>query len=174
MDGRFQNREHEHERIIESWMLTVIQDGGVMRYDDLHVDHIDHEWKNPNLWLPAAFHAQDLAIRIRNRHGLGLSVAAGFSLKGGMKKQGVDFKTRAQLEARINHTPPSLYLFELGTEPWAKDKISGIGASACDLTAERIDSAIFGKPSLLNDCWYIEFQQRDGEEYCRSVFVGEK
>src|ERR1700732_2141641 len=104
MDGRFHNREREHETIIESWMLTVIEDGGVRRYDDLHVDHIDHEWKSPNLWFPAVFHAQDMAIMIRNRHGFRLSVVAGFSLKGGMKKQGVNFKTRAQLEACFNHT----------------------------------------------------------------------
>src|SRR5216683_2225007 len=30
MDGRFHNREHEHEQIIESWILTIIEDGGVM------------------------------------------------------------------------------------------------------------------------------------------------
>src|SRR5258708_26816605 len=174
MDGRFHNREHEHEQIIESWILTIIEDGGVMRYDDLHLDRIDNEWKVPNLWLPAAFHAQDMAIKIRNRHGLTLSVVVGFSLKGGMKKAGVNFKTRAQLEARFNQTPPSLYLFELGTEPWARDKIPGIGASAHNLTAERIDSAIFGKSSPLKDCWYVEFKHSDVEGYCRSVFVGEK
>jgi|SRR5262249_3857028 len=174
MDGYFQSREYEHEQIIESWMLAIVENGGVSRYDDLHIDRIDNQWKSPRFWLPAAFHAQDLAIKIRNKHGLRFTVVVGFSLKGSVKQKGVDFRTRAQFEARLNQTPPSLYLFGLGKEPWTQAIIPGTSTSTQNLVVERIESSRLGKVPSLKDCWYFEFMHGDAEKYCRSVFVGEE
>ena len=39
------------EPVIEEWMLSVVQNGGVERFDDLHVDRIDRNWRSPQLWI---------------------------------------------------------------------------------------------------------------------------
>ncbi len=173
MDGHFQNKDHEHERTIESWMVTIIQDGGVTRYDDLHIDRIDDEWKLPGLWVPAAFHAHELAVKIRDRNKLRFSVVLAFSLRAGEKRTGVDFNTREQLEARFNHTPPSLYLFRPGAEPWNRAKVTEVGAPTQYLVVQKMNSQIFGSLAALKDCWYLEFRHGNVEGYCRSVFVAE-
>ena len=40
-----------HERVIETWILTIITDGGIQRFDDLHVDVINKRWNSPRLWI---------------------------------------------------------------------------------------------------------------------------
>ncbi|MGH9806923.1 MAG: hypothetical protein ACRD9W_06630, partial [Terriglobia bacterium] len=59
--------------------------------------------------------AFQIAVRSRDRHELPVNVALGFSLQAADKKIGIDLKTKDELTARLNWTPPSLYLFEAGT-----------------------------------------------------------
>jgi hypothetical protein len=39
----------QYEQIIEKWMLTVSQNGGIQRSDDLHIDRIDEAWRSRSL-----------------------------------------------------------------------------------------------------------------------------
>jgi hypothetical protein len=161
MDGNFQNKSHAYEEIIKSWMLTIIGDGGIARHDDLHIDRIDHAWRPRNLWIPGALHAYNIAIKIRNRNKIGFSVVLAFSLKTSEKPIGIDFHSKEQFEARFNRTPPSLYLFKPGSEPWTQTKA----------VAQQIPPAIFGGLADGEDCWYLQFKYDDSEGYSRSVFV---
>ena len=171
MDGHFRNKELEYEQTIESWMLATIQDG-ITRYDDLHIDRIDNEWKSPNLWVPAAFQAYNLAVKIRDKEEIAFTVVAAFSLKTIKRHIGVDFNTREQLETHFDYTPPSLYLFLPGTEPWVQAEGSEVATSSQDIVVEKINPAIFGEVAAPKDhCWYMEFKHHDEEGYCRSIFV---
>jgi len=44
-------------RAIEIWMTAIARDGGVDRYDDLHIDKIDPLWGSRDLWLQGGLEA---------------------------------------------------------------------------------------------------------------------
>ena len=167
MDGSFLNKNDRHEEIIESWMRTIIRDGGITRYDDLHIDRIDHEWGSRNLWVSSAFHVYDLAVNVRNRCKLEFSVVMVFSLKVSKEPTGIDFYTRDEFEAQLDQSPPSLYLFQRGREPWTaiKDGVSD------DLFVQKMSTKIFGSLATRTDCWYMQFKHNSVNGYSRSVFV---
>lgn len=174
MDGSFQNRNHKYEEIIESWMRTIVRDGGITRYDDLHIDRIDHKWKSPNLWIPAAFHVHDLAVNICNRCKIEFLVAIAFSLKASEKPTGIDFYTRREFEARFDQTPPSLYLFQRGMEPWIDVEVIADRSSDKNIFAQKMATAVFGSLATQKDCWYMQFRHDNVKGYSRSVFVTSK
>src|SRR5712691_3493057 len=104
------------EDVIEGWMLTVFRDGGIERFDDLHIDRIDESWRSQRLWADRGLAAFQIAVRLRDCHKLPVEVVLGFSLQADDKKMGVDFKTLDEFEKRMDWTPPSLYLFGAGID----------------------------------------------------------
>jgi hypothetical protein len=167
MDGLDGDRR---ELVIESWMRAVINDGGVDRYDDLHIDAIDERWKHRPLWISGALESHDLALTVRDRNGFDISIGVGFSLEPSNFPGGVNFGTREELECQLNRTPPSLYLFHSGTEPWAKRDPES-AASAGYTTVAEIEPAILQIPGKEKHCTYFEFRQGGNCEYFRSVFI---
>ena len=171
MDGLFQDKNAEHVTKIESWMRGIIADGGIDRYDDLHIDRIDSGWESPDLWVPAALHVYELALNIRDRNEFPFSVAVGFSLQSGDEPKGVNFRTRAELESEFIRTPPSLYLLRPEQEPWSQTQESIVKAGIRHMIVEKIDTAIFGAPVNSKGCYYLEFVRENASEYSRSVLV---
>ena len=151
----------KREEVIERWMLTIIDDGGIDRLDDLHIDKIDLRWKNRDCWVEGGLEALRLAIVIRNRNQLPFAVALAFSLRSDNRPLGVDFRTRTELDERLNWSPPSLYLFRRGEEP--RTRVAN-GDAAQDLTP-----SIFGTLEAGLSCYFWEFLPQGAEEYCRSV-----
>jgi hypothetical protein len=149
------------EEVIEQWMLAVVSDGGVRRFDDLHIDKIDPKWKNKNQLIESGLEAFRIAVDARNRNHLQFAVSLGFSLDSDDQPRGVDFQTQAEFRARLDLPPPSLYLFERGNEPRAQ---SGLAA------LQDIDPAMLGMQEGTR-CYYLEFKQNGSDEYRRSVFV---
>ena len=170
MDGRSPDKLVRHQNAIESWMFRIIADGGVDRYDDLHIDRIDAAWKRRELWLPAALRAYELAIDIRDRGDLQFSIVLGFSLRSGEQMKGMNFKTRAEFEREFNQTPPSLYLFRPEQEPWLHEQNSGAKSGTQDLMM-KIDPALLGIEAHLKRCFYLEFRSPGETEFSRSVLA---
>jgi hypothetical protein len=153
----------EREEVIEKWMLTIVEDGGVRRFDDLHIDKIDSAWKNRAYWIEGGLEAFRVARALRNRSGLLVTVAIAFSLTSGSQPRGIDFQTQKEVEERLNWSPPSLYLFHRGEEP--RNKMVP-GDSDRDL-----NPSMFAIQGAGVTCYYLEFLQQDAAEYCRSVFI---
>jgi len=95
---------------IEAWMLEITRDGGIERFDDLHIDRIDSDWKHKSRWIEGALAAHKIALSLRNLHALPVTVVAAFSLNTEPRPIGAGFQTVQELEARLDWTPPSLYL----------------------------------------------------------------
>lgn len=174
MDGLFQTDQvkRQREKIIETWMLTIIQDGGIDRFDSLHIDRIDAHWKSRDAWVEGAFEAYRLAVDTRDRHRLGLPIVLAFALSTVDDPSEADFGTREQLQASLNWMPPALYLFRPGQEFWTQtDGSSAAGAAACDVTLIKIDPNIFRPSARAKACYYMKFKQADSGEYSRSIFV---
>jgi hypothetical protein len=169
MAGNYLNNIIEHESRIRSWMVAVTKDGGIDRYDDLHLDRIERSWKDPKAWIPAGLHAFDLALKIRDQEQLCLSVVLGFSLKSAIEPQGFKFRVVADIEDEFAATPPSLYVFRPGQEPWIR---AGRGSENQDVVVQKIDPAVFRMPLRIKACLYFEFTSGT-EEYYRSIlFAG--
>jgi hypothetical protein len=154
------------EEAIEKWVLAVVANGVVDRFDDLHLDLIDPAWKHPDHWVEGGLEALRVAIGLRNQNRLPFIVALAFSLKSYAHRQGIDFCTQSEFQERLNWSPPSLYLFHLGEEP--KSRVT-LGDSVVDL-----DPTILGIATDDVSCYYLEFLPQDADEYCRSVFIESK
>jgi len=171
MAGISHNNNRERESRIESWMRAIILHGGVDRYDDLHIDRIDARWKDQKVWISAGLQVYDLALNIRDREQLPFSVVLGFSLISGTQRKGVNFVAIADIERELGGTPPSLYLFRPGEEPWTEAGRIKTEARTEDVMIEKVDPAVFGGPLRASGCFYVEFKTDTESEYSRSILV---
>jgi hypothetical protein len=163
MESSKMTTQEERETRIQDWIAAIVRDGGIERYDDLHVDQIDTRWASREYWLQAGLEAFGIAVRLRNSQMLDLGVVLAFSLKSSENREGVDFSTSQALEAQLDWSPPSLYLFRRGREPWTQ-----VGAEAVQLDAR----SLFGRSPLdAKECYYLEFKQPESPEYFRTVFL---
>jgi hypothetical protein len=150
--------------VIEAWMTTIVQDGGVERYDSLHIDKIDLQWVHREHWLEGGTEAFRLAQLVRDQCGLALIVALAYSLESGEAPRGMNFRTSDEFHAQLDWSPPSLYLFHPDREPWNQ--------SGAEVVLKPIDVAtFFGDKLDAKGCYYMEFKLTGSTEYSRSVFV---
>jgi hypothetical protein len=163
-----------HEATIEQWMLSVIQDGGVDRYDDLHLDHIDPRWRSRELWISAGVEAFQLALSLRDRHHLSLTIALAFSLEPSSHPRGFDFTAPEQLQNLLDWSPPSLYLFRRGQEPWLQMTGSEQGNNKSqELIVQAGNSSEVLGPGIPGTGYLLEFRQPASEDYSRTFFVAD-
>ena len=103
----------ERDKRIRDWMTATMSNGGIGRYDDLHVDDIDEQWRERATWLSAAIDAYRSAIAIRDELAIPVKVALGFSLSDAEHGAAEVFESEAQFEGELDWSPPSLYLFDV-------------------------------------------------------------
>jgi hypothetical protein len=154
---------HIRGEAIERWMSAILTDGGILRFDDLHIDQVDPAWRDRNQWIEAGLEAFRISIDVRNRNRLPFGVGLGFSLESGNQARGIDFQTREEPYARLDWSPPSLHLFRRGAEPHTQ-------VAPADGTVQPLDPATLGAQRDVR-CYYLEFKQPGSTEFCRSVFV---
>jgi hypothetical protein len=164
MVGTLLNSRKDHEKVIRVWMETIARDGGVDRYDDLHVDRIDADWKARKSWVSAGLESFELAVGIRDADKGDLVVVLAFSLDSDEFPKGLNFHTLEELEGEFHATPPSLYLFRPGTEFWTQ--------TAEHVCVEDVDwISLFGRNHPVRKCLYMEFKRHGSDDYTRSLFV---
>lgn len=165
MAGHSPNKMMEHMTTIEKWMADAVQGGGMERHDELHIDRIDRAWKRPATWIPASLEVLELASSVGNSDLYrDVSVVLALSLQTAHEKTGVDFGSATDLEKRLGHTPPSLYMFPKGKEPWIQSRSEG-------LSVQEIDVGIFTPSSIPKQCFYMEFKGLGEDGYYRSLFL---
>src|SRR4029077_13005196 len=169
MDGLSQRNDvyNERQRIIEQWMLSNVKTHGFERYDDLHIDKIDGHWKSRDVWVDAGLEAFQIAVELRDRHKLELTLALGFSLQTEGVLPRLTLDRKSEFAAYLDWSPPSLYLFQRGQEPWVE---SGESTRVFDkLEVQVLEQNSTEPDSRAKYCCYMEFRQ--GGELRRSVFV---
>ncbi len=161
------------EPLIEEWMLSIVQNGGIERFDDLHIDRIDRNWRSPPLWIEGGLASFQAAVRLRDRHKLPVQVVLGFSLQADEKRTGIDFNTLEEFVNRLNWMPPSLYLFPDGIDhALQNEKAIQEGHVCADAVVKELgDPNLFGKLKTGQRTFYQEFKRTDETEYCRSVLL---
>ena len=104
---------------ISKWLRETIESRGDLRFDDLHVDQVDPELRKRELWVHGGMECFQLALNARDDRGADFTVALAFSLETGDGPLGLNFEDLSGLESQFDLSPPSLYLFHRGEEPWA-------------------------------------------------------
>ena len=155
-----------HERAIAAWMDTILIDGGVDRYDHLHVDRVDPTWSDRATWLSAGLESYTIAKALRDARGLNLTIALAFSLVESDKLRGIEFDSATQMITLVDWVPPSLYLFRKGSEFWEADDAASESVSS-PFDARRI----FGDDFHTSTGYILEFRSSPDLAYTRSVFL---
>ncbi len=98
---------------INDWILEVINDGSWERFNDLHIDIIDTEFKNRNNWISGGISCYNSAFQTLNKLGVPYLVELCFHLKSKNKQGNYLIKDVKELKTSLDKfTPPSLYLFK--------------------------------------------------------------
>lgn len=158
-------------QMIEAWVRSNIEKQGYMKYDDLHIDHIHQEWRARESWIEGGLEAFQVALDVRNRQAPNLSVALTFSLTAGEGPRGVNFQTLEEMKAELGGSPPSLYLFQKGAEPWTQAAHHDRTVPAEEVVVKNLNPDIFARLLKNNRCYYMEFKQAEFRERSRSVLV---
>jgi hypothetical protein len=143
------------QKVIEQWLLAGRGTHDDERYEDLHIDRIDEQLKPREVWFDEGIETLQLAIELRDRHALEMTVALGFSLLPGKPLLKFDFKKKLQFMRYIDWTPPSLYLFPADGEPWTQ---AG-GAHASSKIVLQDLSKINNEHPRITYCCYMESKQ---------------
>ena len=152
-------------------MISNLRNHGYERYRDLHIDHIDQAWKARDRWIEGAFEALRIAVESKKQHAPSFSVVLAIALASGEEPRGLDFHTLEEINAELGSSPPSLYLFQKGTEPWTKAALRDRSAVADEIVVEEMSPRILGGLGKGNPCYYIEFRQVEFKDYSRSILV---
>ena len=153
------NGASERRSVIDRWMLEVAVDGDLERLDDLHLDQIDAEWGSRDRWVDAGLEALRTAIALRDAHHLDVAVVLAFSLN---LPATYPFKERRDFEAALDWSPPSLYLFRPGDEPWLRPGYTRI---------ELLDAKAVIGLSEPASAYYAEFESEASGETCRTIYI---
>jgi hypothetical protein len=158
-----------HESVIESWIRSALETGGIERFDDLHVDQIDAGWKKRETWMHAGFKALQMAIAIKDRYHLPVDIALAFSLLSSPIPRGIDFKNAAELEKKFDWSPPSLYLLHPDSKPWFRPG-ADVENDPVTLIVKEISPQQLGILQPFENCYHVEFKPKESSEYLRTLF----
>lgn len=140
-------------------MLAIIADGGVERFDDLHIDEVDSEWKDRREWVSGGLEAHRIAVALRNQHQIPYVVALAFSLRADGMSQPVDFHTTEELGNLLDWSPPSLYLFDRERIPHTASQV------------HNLPPVMFGTQVRVETAYLLAFSSAGLNESVRSVVI---
>jgi hypothetical protein len=167
------NSANQNFLVIERWMLANVENHGYERFEDLHIDQISSDWKYRDSWIDGGLSAFELALDARSRHALDLVVVVAFSLKAAKERRCFSPQTTKELKTELGFSPPSLYLFERGQEPWTEPGLRKSGITREDFFVELINPIELGPKKTTHRCYYMEFRQGEFDEESRTVFLAE-
>jgi hypothetical protein len=156
---------------IEAWMTSNLKQRGYDRYDDLHIDQIDQTWRDRDSWIEGGLQAFRTALEIRNKSALDVSVVLAYSLDARSREsRNLDFWTTKELLESLGSSPPSLYLFQKGREPWTAEGLRNVESLADKIVVENLSSDALRRLAPGKSCYYMEFRQIEFGEYSRTIF----
>jgi hypothetical protein len=111
-------------------MRMVLATGGIARFDDLHIDRIEHAWKKRQSWLDGS----SIAISVAKELKTGIAPEKTLAIRCALISDHTDItapRSLTELGDQLSRTqPPSLYLFDPGGEPWADTRSVSVTPSA--------------------------------------------
>ena len=147
---------------IAEWIDKVATSGSHTEFQDLHITEIDaSRYASPDTWIRGGMNALAIAGSYCDSHHPNLTPCLGICLSGGVNAAGINFYDRAGLSTQLGYSPPSIYLFERGRQPWETGEIP----------KQLVNPNVLGEGWADYICVFSEFVPADTVEYSRSLFV---
>lgn len=108
--------------IIEAWISRLLETDQLDRFDDLHIDEIDPAYQSRAEWITGAVRCLQVATEVRRRAAYEVTICVGLGLRDDTGPEHSIPMSLEALQAEIDWSPPSLYGFVPGSEPWIVDQ----------------------------------------------------
>ncbi|MGD0547220.1 MAG: hypothetical protein ABR991_05265 [Terracidiphilus sp.] len=176
MAGYPRRKRNFHKKRIQAWFDAVIHDGGIDRFDELHVDVIDKKRKSRKSWISAALESFEIALEVRDEDvsGQELTILLSFALVYDVRPLGVTFRDRESLEKNLSYSPPSLLVFRKNNDfldQWKSFEDETVSDNS--VLIEMIAAKLFGELRRPVKCIYSEYKRPEDDEYRRNLFLVE-
>lgn len=113
------------EAVITDWMAQLIRGNRLGYSDDLHVDEIHPDYERRENWVDAICSCLHVAEAVAQRLAPRATVTIGASLTACPNRTDLAPESLEALVGQVDWTPPSIYLFPAGREPWVSDENRG-------------------------------------------------
>jgi predicted RNase H-like nuclease len=163
-----------HKKRIQSWFNAVIHDGGIERFDELHVDVIDGTRKTKKSWIPAALESFELALEVRDEDvsGQDLTIILSFALVDDVRPLGVTFHDRESLEKNLSYSPPCILVYRKNDEYLKQLKsVENESVSGDSVLIKLNATELFGELRRPVICVYTENKRISDDEYLRLLLL---
>ncbi|MDR2206283.1 MAG: hypothetical protein LBE36_09045 [Flavobacteriaceae bacterium] len=155
MDGQYLSKKEQYKKFLSDWVDNSIRNKSWKKYQDLHIDEIDTEFRQKVNWIKGSFFIYEIILSLikPDLYRCLLVIPLSYSDTETDIKQ----LTWDKIKTLFDLTPPSFYLFPNGEENYE----------------ETIKELIFLE-SLSNDYSYKVFFKQDEEfkgEYSRSIYI---
>jgi len=148
------------KRKLQTWIEKCIIEKTYLDYNDLHIDELKKTFKKKKYWINGGVQVLKKANDILQKGFCNFTVSLALSLLSDEQPLGINFTNSKTLAQQFDDTPPSLYIFKKGTEPWITMNTQIIS----------LEDAIFDFFSLC----YIEYKEEKELEFRRSVWISMK
>jgi hypothetical protein len=155
MDGQYLSKKELFRKFLSDWVDNSIRNQSWEKYQDLHLDEIDSEFRKQVNWIEGTFFIYEIILGIIKPNLYSCLVVIPLSYS--VTETDINQLTWANIKTSLDLTPPSFYLFPNGEENY-EETIKGL------ILLER----------LSNDSDYKIFFKQEKEcvgEYNRSIYI---
>ncbi len=100
---------------LHQWLVDSCSKAG---FADTHIDHFDPIWRDRSRWIEGGISILQEAEQIRILTQCNRKLAMVYTLQSSIEPRGMDFETAEEFQRQLDHSPPSLFIAESGSEPW--------------------------------------------------------
>lgn len=149
---------------LSQWLVDSCSKAG---FADMHIDRFDPIWRDRSRWVEGGISVLQEAEKTRTLTHCNRKLAMVYSLQSGIEPNGVDFETAEEFQKQLDHSPPSLFIAESGSEPWITSQAyeSVQVFSVPENVAKKIFPVHLSCESLL-----MQYRPDDREEASRTVW----
>lgn len=155
MDGQYLSKKEQYKKFLSDWVDNSIRNKSWEKYQDLHIDEIDSEFKQRSNWIDGSFFIYKIILSIIKPDLYSCLLVIPLSYSD--RETNISQLTWNNIKALLDLTPPSFYLFPNGEENYE----------------ETIKSLMFLEELSDNSAYKIFFKQEEEfvGEYNRCIYV---
>ena len=149
---------------VREWILSGCSKPG---FADAHIDRFDPGFRERSRWMEGAVNILHDARNVRDEVGCGHKLALVFTLKSDTRSRSLGLQSRDEFENQLDHSPPSIFIAEIGSEPWVTSR------SSEDVHTETISTKTISKlfPALSScEALLMEYRPHKEEEPSRTAW----
>lgn len=100
---------------LRSWISDSCSKPG---FADIHIDHFDPRWKERARWIEGGMSTLQEAMAALALTHCNYKLAMVYTLRATTDTLKIDLTTAEEFHTQFDHSPPSLFIAEPGSEPW--------------------------------------------------------